>query len=71
MERHSQNQLLITLQDKINELALGMEKMKLAEYVRLLENPRRLMYVNFIAGVARGWALPSVSPFWAPLSYIF
>ena len=33
MERHSQNQLLITLQDKINELALGMEKMKLAEYV--------------------------------------
>jgi hypothetical protein len=54
MERHSQNQLLITLQDKINELALGMEKMKLAEYVRLLENPRRLMYVNFIAGVARG-----------------
>jgi hypothetical protein len=54
MERYSQNQLLITLQDKINELALGMEKMKLAEYVRLLENPRRLMYVNFIAGVARG-----------------
>lgn len=54
MERHSQNQLLITLQDKIDELALGMEKMKLAEYVRLLENPRRLMYVNFIAGLARG-----------------
>jgi hypothetical protein len=31
-----------------------MEKMKLAEYVNLLENPRRLLYINFIAGVARG-----------------
>ncbi|MCL6560235.1 MAG: DUF5665 domain-containing protein [Firmicutes bacterium] len=31
-----------------------MEKMKLAEYVRLLENPWRLMYINFIAGLARG-----------------
>jgi hypothetical protein len=53
-ERGSQNQLLKTLQDKIDELALGMEKMKLAEYVYLLENPRRLMYINFIAGLARG-----------------
>ncbi|MGE5484987.1 MAG: DUF5665 domain-containing protein [Ignavibacteriales bacterium] len=31
-----------------------MEKMKLAEYVDLLHNPRRLLYVNFISGVARG-----------------
>lgn len=54
MESGSRNQLLKTLQDKIDELALGMEKMKLAEYVHLLENPRRLMYINFIAGLARG-----------------
>jgi len=50
----SQNQMLRILQDKIEELALAMEKMKLAEYVRLLENPWRLMHINFIAGVARG-----------------
>ncbi|HBQ29277.1 membrane protein [Peptococcaceae bacterium SCADC1_2_3] len=42
------------LRHQINELALNMEKMKLAEYVNLLENPRRLLYINFIAGVARG-----------------
>ncbi|MCL6639200.1 MAG: DUF5665 domain-containing protein, partial [Firmicutes bacterium] len=24
------------------------------EYVRLLDNPRRLLYVNFLAGLARG-----------------
>lgn len=35
-------------------LAENMEKMKLAEYVKLLDNPWRLLYVNFIAGLARG-----------------
>lgn len=35
-------------------LAENMEKMKLAEYVKLLDNPWRLLYVNFIAGIARG-----------------
>jgi hypothetical protein len=54
MERCGQNQLLKILHDKVDDLALGMEKMKLAEYVQLLDNPRRLMYINFIAGLARG-----------------
>jgi uncharacterized membrane protein (DUF485 family) len=44
-------QLLIR---KIEELSVAMEKMRLAEYVRLLERPWRLMYVNLIAGIARG-----------------
>lgn len=43
-----------TLHHKINELSLAMEKMKLAEYVELLNKPVRLLYINFIAGVARG-----------------
>jgi hypothetical protein len=42
------------LEAKIKELAVAIEKMKLAEYVRLLEQPWRLMYINFIAGIARG-----------------
>jgi hypothetical protein len=49
-----ENYWLKMLRHQINELALNMEKMKLAEYVNLLENPRRLLYINFIAGVARG-----------------
>ena len=28
--------------------------MKLAEYVELLNNPKKLLWVNFIAGIARG-----------------
>ncbi|OPY58136.1 MAG: hypothetical protein A4E55_01122 [Pelotomaculum sp. PtaU1.Bin035] len=50
----SENQLLQALQDRITDLAVSMEKMKLAEYVQLLNKPWRLMYINFIAGLARG-----------------
>ena len=42
------------LEEKIAELAEKMEKMKLAEYVQLLNHPWRLLYVNFLAGLARG-----------------
>lgn len=31
-----------------------MEKIKLAEYVELLNKPGRLLWLNFLAGVARG-----------------
>jgi len=51
---HNQENLLKSLEDRIRELSLNMEKMKLAEYVNLLQSPRRLLYVNFISGIARG-----------------
>lgn len=43
------------LTGKIDELSRAMEKMRLAEYVELLDNPRRLLYVNFLIGIARGF----------------
>ncbi|SHJ18308.1 DUF5665 domain-containing protein [Desulfofundulus thermosubterraneus] len=46
--------ILEALRDKITELSINMEKMKLAEYVELLEQPGRLLYVNFLSGLARG-----------------
>lgn len=39
---------------KIDELGVALEKMKLAEYVELLNRPARLFYINFFAGLARG-----------------
>lgn len=39
---------------RIDQLSFAMEKMNLAEYTALLRNPWRLMWVNFIAGAARG-----------------
>jgi hypothetical protein len=35
-------------------LAAALERMRLAEYIELLEQPRRLITVNFVAGLARG-----------------
>ncbi|MEW6171569.1 MAG: DUF5665 domain-containing protein [Bacillota bacterium] len=46
--------VLIRFEEKLKELTVATEKMKLAEYVELLDRPWRLMYVNFIAGLARG-----------------
>ncbi len=42
------------LEHKIDELGIALEKMKLAEYVELLNRPARLFYINFFAGIARG-----------------
>lgn len=46
-----------TLEKKLEQLAMYMEKMKLAEYVDLLHSPRRLIWVNFIAGISRGFGM--------------
>jgi len=50
-------QLLVRLRYDINRLGYRMEKMKLAEYVNMLEHPRRLLWSNFIQGVARGFGI--------------
>lgn len=49
-----QSKAKITLSHKVEDLSLAIERMKLAEYVELLNKPLRLLYINFIAGVARG-----------------
>ena len=53
-EKEGKSQLEF-LTARIDELALNMEKMKLAEYVDMLNNPRRLLYINFLQGISRGF----------------
>lgn len=48
-------ELVEALKLKIEELSLNVERMKLAEYVELLNNPKRLLFINFISGLARGF----------------
>ncbi|MDI3534332.1 MAG: hypothetical protein PWQ82_697 [Thermosediminibacterales bacterium] len=45
------------LYKKIQELSVNIEKMRIAEYIKLLDNPKRLLYINFIAGIARGFGM--------------
>lgn len=53
MEKNSEP-VLKTLIEKVKELSINIEKMKLAEYVDLLHSPWRLLWINFISGIARG-----------------
>lgn len=53
----AEKRLWESLRERVGELAANMEKMKLAEYVDLLEHPWRLLYVNFISGLARGFGM--------------
>jgi hypothetical protein len=46
-----------TLIRRIAELSLAMDKMNIAEYVEFLRNPRRIIFVNFLGGLARGFGI--------------
>lgn len=54
MEDNGEKKSISILQDRIRDLIISMEKMKLSEYVELLNNPWRLLWINFISGIARG-----------------
>lgn len=52
--KETDHRLIHSLMQKIGELSLHIEKMKLAEYVKLLDDLPRLLWINFLSGIARG-----------------
>jgi hypothetical protein len=42
------------IEERLEKIALDLEKVKLAEYVEIMNNPKKLLYTNFIGGLARG-----------------
>jgi hypothetical protein len=57
IEPSDEKTYLKSLGNKIDELAISMEKLGIAEYVEMLNNPRRLFFINFWSGVARGFGM--------------
>ncbi len=55
-EKRQRDQLRMQkiLNKRIIKLAQEMEKFNIAEYLNLLNNPRRYLKVNFLVGMARG-----------------
>jgi len=55
-EHRSREQLRLQRQllEKLSEVSQGMERFNLAEYLTLLNSPRRFLTINFLAGLARG-----------------
>lgn len=43
------------LTDRLDKLALDMEKARIKDYICYLENPKKLLWPNFLAGLARGF----------------
>lgn len=41
-------------ENQIDKLSKKMDNMRVAEYVEMLSNPRKLIWMNFIMGLARG-----------------
>ena len=39
---------------KVENIAERMEKLKIAEYIDLLRKPKKFIWINFLAGTARG-----------------
>lgn len=44
----------ITNMSQIERLSRKMDNMRVAEYVEMISNPRRIIFMNFVAGLARG-----------------
>lgn len=48
------NGLLDELNKKIDVVMIELHKAGIAEYVEMMHKPRRVLAVNFLAGIARG-----------------
>ncbi|MCQ1528083.1 DUF5665 domain-containing protein [Lutispora saccharofermentans] len=44
-------------EERVEQIALALEKAKLGEYVDMMSKPRKLLFMNFIAGLARGFGM--------------
>lgn len=49
--------VLKAISKKVDEISLNMEKFKLVDYVYFLKHPRKLLWGNFIGGLARGFGI--------------
>jgi hypothetical protein len=46
--------LINSLKERIEQLSLNLERMKLAQYVEMLNRPWLLFFNNFVSGLAQG-----------------
>lgn len=46
---------LSIINKKIDQISIKMEKLKIVDYVYYLENPKKMLFSNFISGLARGF----------------
>ncbi|WP_432400722.1 DUF5665 domain-containing protein [Wukongibacter sp. M2B1] len=45
---------LRALENKLEDFSVALEKTKIQEYTEIINNPRRLIFINLVGGLARG-----------------
>lgn len=45
---------LSNIEQKLEKISMDLEQAKIREYAEIMNNPKRLLYMNFIGGLARG-----------------
>lgn len=51
------NGFMDRITERLDKIAVVMEKTGIAEYVDMIHNPRRLLFINFWTGVVRGFGM--------------
>lgn len=54
---NNNNIMLTEIKKQLNKMSEMMEKMKIADYVELMQSPYRLLWLNFVGGLARGFGM--------------
>lgn len=42
------------IMEKLDELSKRIQSINIAEYIELVRSPRKMLFINFISGLARG-----------------
>ena len=53
----NENEINKKILKKLEELSDRVQGNTIAEYVEMLRSPRRMIFINFIAGLARGFGI--------------
>lgn len=53
-ENNSSESINKMLLKRIEEFSRQLERLQLPEYIEYLHNPKRMLWVNFLVGIARG-----------------
>lgn len=50
----NQKHTIVTIGEKLDQLGVQLERAQIADYVQLLNKPKRLLTLNLMIGIARG-----------------
>ena len=57
MRRSELKRMMCGVMRRLNQLSLLLENLKLADYLKHLGNTKRMLWVNFLGGLARGFGI--------------